>query len=870
MRSPTRVIAGNLRFTREGAVWADWLLQPLPYGFRPDKEKDVVRAAHQALLRALPGESLLQGICTDLDPVAVVESMISGLDLDAHPDWAAECEATLDTLADISPGQRTFWLSVPLSGAAAGAREALRAGSLWIHDALALPAPTIPSSHINNYLAQAARIAAAIPAVFEPQPATAAQMVWLHQHAQQRGLRLGSNLPPNPDHSTAAPGAVRTGGGLRDPLLDEGGQSDLSSRARGLNPLKRRYLKVTEPAGDPQDASYQTMLVLTDVPTEGMAFPGSEFLGNLDLCGLDVDWAMRLHVRSATEVAKRNRRALNNLADQFNQRDGEVSHAANTLDRIAADLAEYTSILSEDKLEVEVQATIIFAVSAPNPTEVTARAQALTATFGAGGFKLTAPTGEQEDLWWAMQPGVPTNRVSRSYAQITTSHGLSCAVPLASAALGDTKGSLLGFNISTGRTGVVMHDIAGAATKDASGSLAIAGELGSGKSLTLKKLAGDALDRGARIIAIDRTQMGEYVSWARAHAHTAVVDVAAPAYSLDPLRLFDPVAAGRITQSFLTPLLNISPLSELGVLLSETLAPAYLAEHGLRGLGHLRRHLTTDCRLPGAAELARTMGVFARLDFGRVIFDETLPPLPAAPGVVIRTHVLELPSRDELAHAHLFSQLSLEKLFGRALYALAATLAKTICFADRSQLAIFLVDEAHHVTASPEGELALKDFIRDGRKHAAATLLGSQDPDADFGSKTLRGLIPTRLLMRQRDRDLAQSSLAWLGLDPTDPALLDLVTKETSPLGPDGVPEHRRGEAFMRDFTGNIGRVKVLAPCLPTRNLSVRTSPPPANQTHADPATPSNRARSEMRPESVQPMTSRPAPPRPSRTEDAA
>lgn len=53
MRSPVRTIAGNLRWTRTGAVWADWLLRPLPHGFRAVKDKHEIRGLHQALLRAI-------------------------------------------------------------------------------------------------------------------------------------------------------------------------------------------------------------------------------------------------------------------------------------------------------------------------------------------------------------------------------------------------------------------------------------------------------------------------------------------------------------------------------------------------------------------------------------------------------------------------------------------------------------------------------------------------------------------------------------------------------------------------------------------------------------------------------------------------
>ena len=51
-------------------------------------------------------------------------------------------------------------------------------------------------------------------------------------------------------------------------------------------------------------------------------------------------------------------------------------------------------------------------------------------------------------------------------------------MPLASTDLGDYRGSLLGINISTGRPGAVLHDIAGASLRDVSGSMGIAGELG--------------------------------------------------------------------------------------------------------------------------------------------------------------------------------------------------------------------------------------------------------------------------------------------------------------------------------------------------------------------------------------------------------
>lgn len=842
MRSPARALAGNLMWTRTGTVWAIWRLQAIPYGYRPHKDKLEARALHQALIRALPGESMLLSVCAGMDPAAIVERMIAGVDLEHAQDWAAECEATLDTLDEIGIGQRVHWLAVPLNDTSSRDRaaEPWKAATADLRDLLGIPRSGIPAKEVTRRAAQARRVAEGIPILFQPAPATPAQLVWLNLHAQQRGLFADVDLPEGPGDVATELLIPRSGAALNEPLLDEGGQSDVDRKdSRSWNPLDRRYLKVIQPhdPGTPT-ASYQSLLVLSDVPAEGMHFPGSEFLGRIDECGLEIDWAMRLSVRSSEQVAKQNRRALINLNEQFDQREGELSHGLNALERAAAELAEYAGILDTEKLEVEVQATIVFCTAADNPTTSLEQARRLADYLGAAGYKLAQPLGYQEHLWWSMSIGAPANRAVQEFAQITTSRALSATVPLASSDLGDNKGSLLAINISSGRPGAVLHDIAGASVRDVSGSMAIVGELGSGKSLLMKKLCGDVVDRGGQVVAIDRTKMGEWAHWARSVTEAIVIDIAEPEVSLDPLRLFGITIGSRITQSFLTPLLNIAPTSDRGVLLSEILDPAYLDEHQLRGLGDVLAHLlSTDCALAGSADLAKVMNVFARRDFGRVIFDNSLPALkPTAPVLIFRTHTLDLPDRTELETPHLFAQMSLEKIFGRAIYALIAGVGRQILFADTSRLGVFGGDEAHHLTISQEGEREIIYIVRDGRKHNVAAMLASHDAESDFGSTTLRGLIPTRILMRHRDKTLARRGLAFLDMDPNDEDLVEMVVADTSPVGPNGVPEHRRGEAFMRDSSGNVGRIKVLAPSLPSRNEAVRSSPPEQSRLAGDQA----------------------------------
>ena len=572
MHTPTRSMAANLRWTRSGTVWADWILTAPPYGLRPDKDKHGVRALHQALLRALPGESLLLGIRSSLDASVIVNKMLDGVDLEQSPEWVAECQATEASLDQIGPGQRVYWLSVPLGTDRPSDRvmEPLKAAQADLLDRLGLPRASIPATEVERRLKQAARIAEGIPGPFAPAPATPAQMVWLHGHALRRGLFQDLDLPEHGEEALAAALLTpKSGASLAEPLLDEGGQSDLDPVAR-MNPLGRKYLKVTDAhAVGETEPSYQSLLVVSDVPDGGMTFPGSEVIGRIDESGLDVDWAMRLTIMSAPSVAGQNQRALRNLNEQYFQRTGEVSHGLNMLDRVAGDLAEYVEILESDKLEVEAQATIIFAVAGMTAEKSREQAHALTAFLADVGYKLSAPLGYQEELWWAMVPGVPAAAAVREFAQITTSRALSTLIPLASAQLGDSKGSALGLNIAhgplidenvpCGPTDVVLHDLEGASDREVSGSLAVAGELGSGKTSTLMKLAGDVIDRGGQLIIADRTAKGEWVPWAQGLTRAVIVDTADPELSLDPLRLFGPVEGSRVMQTFLTPLLNVRP-----------------------------------------------------------------------------------------------------------------------------------------------------------------------------------------------------------------------------------------------------------------------------------------------------------------------
>lgn len=843
MRIPATAMTRHLMWTRSGIVWATWRLQAVPYGYGTPDMKKLVRAHHQALFQGLRGEALLMGLCAELDPISIVEKMLAGVPISECPEWAEEVTLTLDALEQVPLGTRAFWLSVPLSAGSWKNRalSAYRAADTSLRDTLAMPRQMPGEREIEAAMRAAQDVEESIPAAFKPSRATAAEQVWIALHSQRRGLSSDSATPV-PSVQTS-PESFSVDGELAgfqmpsmlpNPWIDEGGQSDFPKNSpQQVNPFKRKYLKVHSPASE--NPSYQVMQALVAGPKSGWQVPGVEWISRIEQFNIDADWAVRLTVADSDTVKRRNKRAEESIKEQFGQQAGtsEITGGNAELSEIAETLAAYAASLNRSDKEVEVQATTIFAVGAETPELAKAKARFITDDYKRSEFVLEAPLGGQEELWWAMQPGTPSTRLVRELAQITTGREFSSSVPMVLTELGDEQGANLGENITAGRHTPILIDLQGNIQADSSGSFGCVAELGAGKSVLMKETAGTVVDRGGRIVAIDRTESKEYAHFARSltKEKTTIVDLMTPQYSLDPLRVFGPRVGARMVQSLFAVMLGIKARDPLGVALSRLLGADYVADHRITTLGRLLQHLKEIPVTDETNALVGLMNLIAEKDFGDVLFNDSLPPLElASDAIVFLTHGLSLPDRSELEQKHLFDEMSIEKIYGRAMYTLLTAIAREVCFMDPSQLALFLVDEAHHVTASPEGERELRIFFRDGRKHGAAAGVASHDP-LDFGDEITRGLIKIRFVMRQTDATLARRALEWLGLEADD-AMITEVTENLSPLAASGrVAEDRRGEGIMRDVRGRIGKFRKGLSARPERRAAVLSTPSKTDRT---------------------------------------
>lgn len=840
MRMPATVMSGHLMWTSSGVTWATWRLQGLAKGFGGSETSAWSRADHQALFQGILGESVLLGLTADLDPTAIVNKMLAGVDVNESRGWAEECLLTLDQLADRPLGKREYWLAVPLKGgnwknraysAYTGAETALR-------DALALPLRRPSAREMYAALQAAGKIEEAIPVNFNPHRASVAEQAWIAAHNQTRGLGLDSAAP---DVSGGELGGVGrrypevlarnfSGGSiLPNPVIDEGAQSDSKSRLTRFNPVSRRFVKIQSTRED--HPSYQVLMALAGSPKGGWE-EGADWLGRLDQLGVDADWVLRLNTIKAKDALKRNRRAEANLNDQMDQQDGTaaITGSGGALDDVADALQKYHIELNRTEKEVEVQASIIVAVGDRDAAEAQRKARFVKNDFKGIDFTFEIPLGAQEALWWAMQPGVPTDRAVREFTEITTGRDFASLVPITSTELGDSQGILWGENQSSGKNSPIMLDLWGQIEGDVSAAIGLAAEPGAGKTTAVKSVLGDTHDRGGRFVAIDRTQLREYGIFAKSldPKHTCIADLTEPEYSLDPLRVFGPQAGASLMQSLLSALLSVPARSPGGVMLSELLEPSYAVENNLDSAGALLAHVRKLGEAdPEAKSLAGLMGLYANKPYGRVLFDRDLPSLDLnSRGIVFLTHGVALPEEHELMNSDLFREMSLDKLFGRAMYALLISMAREICFSRPKELTLFAVDEVFHVTASIEGRQELLTFIRDGRKHGAPCLIASQDA-RDFGDEVTRGLIKNRVLMRQTDEELAKKNLEWFskGME-NDDEMIRIVTKDLSPLGANNkVPEERRGEGLLRDARGRMGKFRKTVSLRPDRRAAVMSTP---------------------------------------------
>ncbi|MFE5029879.1 ATP-binding protein [Streptomyces sp. NPDC056656] len=855
MKLAIRHIVDNLVWSTSGEVWAIWSLPAEGSRYMSDRTRDDLHARITELVRSLPGAARLYGLCARQDPGEVIARAVQGVDYKRRPFWAEVADAQLRLLAGddlrspVEMHRRTLWLAVPLDKPSVMAEVSAAFATAWAELArtLGLPPAPVPAHEVADCQQRARQLAAELGGGLNLRPALPAEIVWMHQHALARGL--DEPLLAEAERSEGRASHL-VGGVLRAPShadlgharLLEGGTDDAKSaptaksssarswKKKGTSGKKiemgRRWLQVDTDAG----TSYQAHLALAEQPRKYLA-SGADLFAGLEHMSFPVDWVVDVKVVSAEKVVDDVKKKKRDLVDQAEQYAAQAATGLpDDLHDAAEDLGDLGSRASRTSVEVEVQAVTVMSVWADTAAECDRRAGALKAKLRGNSYRLERPVGEQGELFALGLPATPAPPKARQYAQHQLGEDWAMHGAIGGHTFGDPTGAMIGFSQDHGTASPVLLDIANAPNLNASASFGIAGDLGGGKSVLLKEISSAIVDRGGRVIAIDRTKRREWASFARSAAagRCQVVDAAKAELSIDPLRVFaDPNVGARYALSYLTVQLNIGPMTQYGALLKRAVVQAAAAEQPCMAqvLTALDEIATGEgARAQNAEELVEWLRVAADEPLAAAIFDPALPPLDLTSGnaaddfVVITTAGLTLPPREAATQPDLLSSQPIEALIGRAMLYLIAAIAREVAFTD-PRFTLLPLDEAYWLTSSAEGQALVDEVVYDGRKHGAGVGLGCHDV-RELGTSTTAGLLAYRFVSRTTDPELAARALEWLGLPGTDEQLLATVMG-LSPFG----KKERAGEILARDPRLAIGRFKVLVPAVERLLADIFTNP---------------------------------------------
>jgi hypothetical protein len=809
---PLRAITGNLVWGVDGSVWACFRVKAFSYPHRSAKDAADIHARTLAALLAVPQHSVVLSVVHHLSGSEVEDRVRGRTDPEIAPAWEGYARQTASRLGSDGAFERLWILAVRIPGAGAVGGLVDRLGAAASEVAARFGSPHAPPARtrISDAVVQATGLEEQISQHVRVTPLDAVEVRWIFERAVLRGLAD----PPYPalDAGTSGVGVVRLD---RDTVYQEGGRSDDPDR-----PRHRRYLRVDHPD---HGAAFQSFLCLAETPI-AWTFPygTGEWLWHLDdQLPFPVDWALSIE-RVDNETARRRAlKAKRNLVGQLEEPGGDPAGPATSLMSAAEAIDEQRSRLEANPALPAFRATTIVAIAHRRLEVLERRAGLLESTFRAAEHNFYRPTGAQLACYAAMLPGSAPPPIVAEYAQDLLPGGLASAMPFAGSSVGDPYGMLLGHSADVRYPQPVFLDPAhGPRDLNRSGSLAAVGELGAGKSFMAKTLTVNTVGMGGQVVAVDRTEAGEYARLAEVISGTTqVVEVDEQAtVCLDPFQVFDTDGLRlRYGVGFITLLTATPPASAAGAhchrAAQQVLNDAI--ETGRRPrLADILIHLDND---GAASEVADRLGALSELAYANLVFGDQSPALDlTADYICFHAPGLRLPrkhtGKDDLLP---------EELVGQALLYLLAAFSRRVLFRHQDRFAALLLDEAHALTANPQGRGLVADLIRDGRKHYAAVWTFSQLPADLTGEEqeeSLDALLGYRMVFRQA-RQTAPAALRFLGSDDRD-ANLELVTGLDT------------GGCLLRDPTGRLGLVHIAPPDDPATLAAFSTTPLAEPETH--------------------------------------
>ena len=550
----------------------------------------------------------------------------------------------------------------------------------------------------------------------------------------------------------------------------------------------------TEEPGEPpslvveaeEGTSYQALLCAGSLAEEA-EFPGAAELlfGPAEGAGFAVDAVLHARWIGNREALGQVRKRILDVEHAYREQLQGASGPGFLAEEDRELAREYEAILQSSAHPPMLQASISFAVGAPDREELERRVGALRERFG--DVALHRPRGLQHALFADHLPHADGGSVP-DYVQQMTVEQFGASVPTASAHVGSTNGIYIGYQ-PTGSPRPVRFDPTEAPRESRASAVLLAGTLGSGKTIAAQAIAFAAQRRGSLVVDFDPKPDHGLDRIAELEGEVEVLELSGdPEHrgKLDPLAIGLPELREELASSYLLELLRDPPPS-WEVAIDRAVRDAVRA--GERSLRSVVERLRTGDSEAGreAGEALDVLSDFglARLGFG----SGEVEPIEVERSVItIRMPGLSLPdagaSRETYTRAERVSVATLS---------LVAALALRLISGDRSRHKVVVLDEVWFLLASRQGRSLLNRIIRLGRALNATVLVATQRL-ADLGD--LAALFGVYFLFGQETDGEAATGLAHIGMDRDEAAMRSRVR------------EYRQGRCLMRDLDGRVGEVQ--------------------------------------------------------------
>jgi hypothetical protein len=819
VRLPLRAIGDNILHDRDGRMLAAWRLTPQNVRYATPSTKDDLFAKVEAGAMGLPTRAELVSVCRLVDPAEIVEQMMAGVidrpeDVDRYPGWAARCQETLDYLVAMAeereilrPRRRQTYLICELPTSVGSWRRALQLAVGWLSGGLLAPPP--PTRNERERAAVLADgLEARLGGRFGLIPASAGELRWLLARARKRALGDEPVYSPAWEPPDGWAEVLRP---LGDAVLNH--PDDLPRTRVAL-----RYLPVRSWTRDEQpEISYQAVLLASDLPAAWI-YPGGELFSRLDELPFALDWKVWLQATDNQAAQRATRKQVRQLLDQLDEREGDAVDLPTDLEFARRDLVEAQAALTEHRGTPQFRVTIALVVAAPTLEELRRRIGQTKDLLDPAGVDVAAVTAGQEPLYLATLPGMPVPAdLHRDYFRVLHADGLAGLMPMATEHVGDDRGLFVGWILDAGTLRSVLLDPEPHPGHDVSKSIAFTGVPGSGKSYAAKRCAGDVLERGGRIVALDRTEKREWSRFAAAVGGQVVELREDTDLCLDPLRVFpDPADAEAYAIGTLTILTGVAPRSFEGVELVQAVRAA-LSRPTPRLLDAVEILRVRAEQEPTLRYVHRQLETLAGgSGIARMLFGDGPALDLSAACTVFSAADMRLPRRGSPPE-----QWLPEEAAGLALLYLVAAVTGTSVMRD-PRLGVAIFDEAYFLTDTDNhwGLDLLVQLARDGRKHKAALWMITQFA-GDLVDPRLRGLFGYVFCGKQSTRDGAVDALQLLDAEVSERTIKRvLALNERS--RPDESTEPK-GQFLLRDTRGGIALVQFAAETDPDRHEAYRT-----------------------------------------------